>query len=1118
MALMSVVEFVDELGSEMVHRIPEQGSGELKIGSQVIVRENQWAVFFRDGKALDTFGPGRHTVSTLNIPLITALITTPLFGETPFKADVFYVSKRVFTDLKWGTTEPILFRDTEFKMIRLRANGIYSIQIIEPQLLVNKLVGTRAVYSNGDIEDFLRGIVIGRLADLLGEHLDSVLDLPRYFDELGAGLKARAQDDFAQYGLQLVDFVINAISPPEDVQKRIDERSGMEAVGGMDRYFQFKAAQAIGDIAKGSGGSGGSGGGTDIGGAAATGLGLGAGAGLGMMIPGMLQQAMAGGAQPKVRCPNCSQDIPFGSKFCPECGANLSATMTCPKCQATLPAGSKFCPNCGQQLVAGGAPAAPPPTAPVEAAPADAATPTGAAPAAPAAPPSGGSEGGPAGASRLVAVTGGRGGAMGAKCSRRARAALTAVLGFAVLLAALGFALATGSAAQAKDWRIESMDVQLNVQQNGDVLVDETVTFAFSGSFSRVGRSIPTGNLDGLTDISVSQNGVPLSQGQAPGQWDTSMEGSNRIIQLFFSVTDNTATWTIHYRAQGAIQFFDQGDELRWYVFDADTPVPIDKVTATVTLPGSVPSNQLTGAIDTGPGVQSSVTSPAPSTMTYQGTGVPAYTRFWIVCGFPKGVVTFTWTPRRVAAFVVPKVGFALPIFTFLFMLVLWRRRGRDAPSVAYASYVSEPPSDLPPAVVGALVDEKVDIKEVIATVIDLARRGYLEISEETGEGFLAKKTSVFTRLQPLNDLKGFEHRVAVGVFPSEKHKSTSDDLKNHFYTVIAPFEKDVYTEVTTRGFFGKNPESVRVAWIGIGVAFGVVLAGLSVLMAVTGVPGWGFFLAGAIISTIIVLGFSGSMPHRTIAGAQEQRKWIAFRNYLRDLAKFNDLATARDTFDKYLPYAIAFGVERDWVRRFQRTPGTVAHVVPPGVPPRVGAVEQRRPDPRGAGGRHGCGRHAVGASRCGRTPRGWVRPRQHRGQPVRESARYVQRPHLGTVEFGLGAGRVRRWGRRLRWRLRRRGRRRRVQCKLTLRNELVDEGAACRAGSWASCWWWWASASHSSSGSARPPVVRPSARRWASCSSRCPSWPWVCTSCCAPRARWSNRLRPTRSAPYSTP
>jgi membrane protease subunit (stomatin/prohibitin family) len=347
---MNLIEYVDEAGDEMVHRIPEDGSGEFKVGSQLVVRESQWAVFFRDGKAYDVFGAGRHTLATQNIPLLTKALTLPLYGDTPFRTDVFFVSQRTFTDLKWGTAEPILFRDSEFKMIRLRSHGIFSLQIVDPKLFVIKIVGTRGIFTNAQIEDFLRGIIVGRMADLLGENLDSVLDLPRYFDELGAGLKARIKDDFAQYGLAIVDFVVNAISPPEDVQKRIDERSGMEAVGGMDRYFQFKTAQAIGDLARGGGEGGQGGAGSNVGTAAAAGLGLGTGAGMGMMIPGMLQQAMAGGAQPKVRCPNCGKDIPFGSKFCPECGHNLSATVVCPKCGAQMPAGSKFCQNCGQKL------------------------------------------------------------------------------------------------------------------------------------------------------------------------------------------------------------------------------------------------------------------------------------------------------------------------------------------------------------------------------------------------------------------------------------------------------------------------------------------------------------------------------------------------------------------------------------------------------------------------------------------------------------------------------------------------------------------------------------------------------------------------------------------------
>ena len=351
MALMDLIEFVDEQGNEMAHRVPESGSGAFKIGSQLVVREMQWAVFFRDGKAYDVFGPGRHTLSTQNIPLLTALFTTPLWGESPFRCEVYFVSQRVFTELKWGTVEPILFRDSEFKMIRLRSNGIYTFQITDPKLFIMKLVGTRGIFTNTEIEDFLRGIIVGRLSDILGENLQSVLDLPRYFDELGSGLKARVRDDFGQYGLAMVDFIINAISPPEDVQKRIDERSGMEAIGGMDRYFQYKAAQAIGALGGAAGGgTDGSGGGSNIGSAAGTGLGLGAGAGLGMMIPGMLQQAMAGSAVPKMRCPNCNADIPYGSKFCPNCGSNLAQTIACPECGTNLPVGSKFCPNCGHDM------------------------------------------------------------------------------------------------------------------------------------------------------------------------------------------------------------------------------------------------------------------------------------------------------------------------------------------------------------------------------------------------------------------------------------------------------------------------------------------------------------------------------------------------------------------------------------------------------------------------------------------------------------------------------------------------------------------------------------------------------------------------------------------------
>jgi membrane protease subunit (stomatin/prohibitin family) len=343
---IEVIQWKEDSGEDMVWRFPD--SSEIKMGAQLIVAESQSAVFFRDGKALDVFSAGRHTLSTMNLPVLTKLMSWPFGFKSPFQAEVYYVSRRVFTNQKWGTREPVVFRDTEFQMVRLRAFGIFSMRIIEPQLFVNTVVGTQHRYSTGDVEGFLRDIIVSRLNDVLGETLKTLLDLPRYYDELGVALKVRVKEDFDRYGLELVDFYINSITPPEDVQKIIDERSGMAAVGDMNQYMRFKAARAVGDAAKQEGGT------------AGEGMGLGMGAGLGMMLPGMIAQAMQGGQQQQqgsqsattIPCPNCKTQLPAGALFCSNCGAKMVSTATCPKCNTAVPAGSKFCSSCGASLSA----------------------------------------------------------------------------------------------------------------------------------------------------------------------------------------------------------------------------------------------------------------------------------------------------------------------------------------------------------------------------------------------------------------------------------------------------------------------------------------------------------------------------------------------------------------------------------------------------------------------------------------------------------------------------------------------------------------------------------------------------------------------------------------------
>ncbi len=287
--IFDIVEAPDQAGNEMIVRVPESGSGDFRIGSQVIVRENQAAVFFRDGKALDVFGPGRHTITTANVPLLGRIIGALFSGQTPFKAEVYFVNMRDFIDMKWGTPEPIALRDKDLGHGPLRAFGSYSMAIGDPQMFVAKIVGTQGLFQTSQIEDYLRGIIISRLTDLLGETKAGLFDLPALFDEMSAAVRVKVAQDFANLGITLKQMYIQSISPTEETQKAIDERASMGAIGDMQRYLQFKAARAMGDAAV-SGGEAGS--------ATGAGIGLGAGLGMGAGMAGMISQAM-GSAMPR---------------------------------------------------------------------------------------------------------------------------------------------------------------------------------------------------------------------------------------------------------------------------------------------------------------------------------------------------------------------------------------------------------------------------------------------------------------------------------------------------------------------------------------------------------------------------------------------------------------------------------------------------------------------------------------------------------------------------------------------------------------------------------------------------------------------------------------------------
>ena len=286
---IEIIQWLDDSYDAMVYRFPVYNQ-EIKMGAQLTVRENQAALFINEGKAADLFGPGRYELTTQNLPILTTLRGWKYGFQSPFKAEVYFFNTRLFTDLKWGTTNPVMMRDAEFGMIRLRAFGTYAMKVAEPKTFFATIVGTQGLTTTEEITGQLRSTILSKLSDAIAEAKVAALDIASRYDELSTTGKQILAPEFGSFGLDLSKFFIENVSLPEEVEAAIDQRTKLGVLGDkMGQYTQLQAADAMKIAA------------ANPGGAAGAGVGIGAGIAMGGMMGGALTnagQAMGGGMAP----------------------------------------------------------------------------------------------------------------------------------------------------------------------------------------------------------------------------------------------------------------------------------------------------------------------------------------------------------------------------------------------------------------------------------------------------------------------------------------------------------------------------------------------------------------------------------------------------------------------------------------------------------------------------------------------------------------------------------------------------------------------------------------------------------------------------------------------------
>jgi membrane protease subunit (stomatin/prohibitin family) len=337
---IEIIEWIDSASDTIVHKFEDHDS-QIKNGAQLIVRESQSAIFLNGGRLADVFPPGRYALNTQNLPILSSLKGWRYGFESPFKADIFFVSTKQFTGFHWGTANPILMRDAEFGVVRLRSFGSFSFRINNAAGFLREIAGTNPTVATEGITANLRSLIVSIFAATLAKSGIPALDLSTKYHELGRMALASAQSQFQQIGVSLTGVTVENISLTEEVEKHIDKKSSMGVIGDLDRYAKFQAADSIPAAM------------ANPGGLAGMGAGMAIGQSLAAALSGTLLSPQTTAASSGTACASCKTSNPANAAFCSKCGKALSHSTSalCPKCHAKLPHGSSFCLSCGTQIL-----------------------------------------------------------------------------------------------------------------------------------------------------------------------------------------------------------------------------------------------------------------------------------------------------------------------------------------------------------------------------------------------------------------------------------------------------------------------------------------------------------------------------------------------------------------------------------------------------------------------------------------------------------------------------------------------------------------------------------------------------------------------------------------------